>query len=290
MVEPLKPSARKMREAAVRALLAARGENRVEDARQRLGGIDIAMLDEDRLRAGDLLGRIAAQARLLDQLVGNGLASTFDEGGAAALTRDATRAFALPFLAELLADRASPPKTMIRNYVRVSGDMDGVDGPTVERLLERLAREVVLMKSSARLAAVQALYQMEIGGQPLAEVRAQFESLRIGAEIDGATYREADIDLFRKILDDTLAHQAAIDQMTNRTLKETWPLAKIDSILRALFRAAGAELIGAPATPPKLVINEYVDVARAFFPEGKEPGMVNAVLDRMAREARPEAF
>lgn len=80
-----------------------------------------------------------------------------------------------------------------------------------------------------------------------------------------------------------------IDQMTDRGLVAKWPIARIDPTLRALFRAAGAELV-ATETPPKVIINEYVDVARAFFPEGKEAQFVNAVLDHMAREARPEAF
>ena len=83
--------------------------------------------------------------------------------------------------------------------------------------------------------------------------------------------------------------QAKIDQMTDRALVAKWPIDRIDPMLRALFRAAGAELVDRK-TPPKVVINEYVDVARAFFPEGKEPKFVNAVLDHMAREARPEAF
>ena len=147
-----------------------------------------------------------------------------------------------------------------------------------------------LRRSAARLAAVQALYQMEMSGQAMPKVREQFESHRIGVEIDGDVYREADIDLFRKILDDTLTRQAAIDQLTDRTLVDRWPLGRVDATLRALFRAAGAELLEAPKTPPKVVITEYVDIARAFWPEGKEPGLVNAVLDGMARDARPEAF
>lgn len=147
-----------------------------------------------------------------------------------------------------------------------------------------------LMRSAARLAAVQALYQMELSGQGMDKVRMQFESHRIGAEIDGDQYREADIDLFRKILDDVVAQQAAIDQMTNRALVDKWPLGRIDSTLRALFRAAGAEFLDGRKTPPKVIIVEYVDVAKAFFPDGKEPGLTNAVLDAMAREARPEAF
>lgn len=152
------------------------------------------------------------------------------------------------------------------------------------------ATEKRLMRSAARLAAVQALYQMELSGQGMDKVRMQFESHRIGAEIDGDQYREADIDLFRQILDDVVGHQAAIDQLTDRALVDKWPLGRIDSILRALFRAAGAELLEAEATPPKVIIVEYVDVAKAFFPDGKEPGLSNAVLDAMAREARPAAF
>lgn len=146
------------------------------------------------------------------------------------------------------------------------------------------------MRSAARLAAVQALYQMELSGQPMVTVRDQFEAHRIGMEIDGAQYHDADIALFRRLLKHALARQAEIDQTTDRILVEKWPLGRIDATLRALFRAAGAELLEEPKTPPKVIITEYVDVARAFFPEGKEPGLANAVLDAMARETRPEAF
>jgi N utilization substance protein B len=77
--------------------------------------------------------------------------------------------------------------------------------------------------------------------------------------------------------------------MTDRALVEKWPIGRIDPTLRAIFRAAGAELV-ALDTPPKVAITEYVEVARAFFADGREPSFVNAVLDHMAREARPEAF
>jgi N utilization substance protein B len=100
---------------------------------------------------------------------------------------------------------------------------------------------------------------------------------------------EGDPDLFAKTLEDAVNWQARIDQMTDRALVAKWPIDRIDPTLRALFRAAGAELT-AGETPPKVVINEYVDVARAFFPEGREARFVNAVLDHMAREAKPEAF
>lgn len=150
--------------------------------------------------------------------------------------------------------------------------------------------EARLMRSAARLAAVQALYQMEMTGQAVKTVRDQFETHRFGAEIDGDVYREADVVLFRRLLRHAVDRQAEIDQLTDRVLKETWPLGRLDATLRALFRAAGAELFGEARTPPKVIITEFVDVARAFFPDGKEPGLVNAVLDRMARETRPAAF
>ncbi|RMA43895.1 transcription antitermination factor NusB [Rhodophyticola porphyridii] len=145
------------------------------------------------------------------------------------------------------------------------------------------------MKSAARLYAVQALFQMEHSGQSVDVVRREFESFRFGETIDGEEMAEGDVDLFRKLLDDAVDRQAKIDQMTDRALVATWPIDRIDPTLRALFRAAGAELVEAD-TPPKVVITEFVDVARAFFPEGREPKFVNAVLDHMAREARPEAF
>ncbi len=144
-------------------------------------------------------------------------------------------------------------------------------------------------KSAARLYAVQALFQMEAAGQSADRVQKEFEDHRFGAEVDGDTLAEGNIDLFRKLIDDAVNWQAKIDQMTDRALVEKWPINRIDPTLRALFRAAGAELVEGDA-PPKVVISEFVDIAKAFFPEGREPKFVNAVLDHMAREAKPEAF
>jgi N utilization substance protein B len=144
-------------------------------------------------------------------------------------------------------------------------------------------------KSAARLYAVQALFQMEASGQDAPSVRQEFETFRMGAVYDGEEMAEGDVDLFRQLVDQAVNWQAKIDQMTDRALVAKWPIARIDPTLRALFRAAGAELIEG-AAPPKVVITEFVDVARAFFPEGKEAGFVNAVLDHMAREARPASF
>jgi N utilization substance protein B len=145
------------------------------------------------------------------------------------------------------------------------------------------------MKSAARLYAVQALFQMEASGQGADSVRREFLDHRFGASYDGEEMIDGDVDLFVWLVDTAVNYQASIDQMTNRALVAKWPIARIDPTLRALFRAAGAELRD-PNTPPKVVISQFVDVARAFFPDGKEAKFVNAVLDHMARETRPEAF
>ena len=147
------------------------------------------------------------------------------------------------------------------------------------------------LSGAARLYAVQALFQMEAAGQSAERVTREFQDWRIGVE-DGKTGNsapEADEVLFARILDDAVTWQAKIDQMTDRALVERWPLDRIDPVLRALFRAAGAELMGR-ATPPKVIITEYIHVAEAFFADGPEGRLVNAVLDQMARETRPDSF
>ena len=145
------------------------------------------------------------------------------------------------------------------------------------------------MKSAARLYAVQALYQMEQSDVGLDTVRREFETHRFGAEIGGEALEEGDVDHFRALLSGVLSAQAAIDTATDRALVAAWPIDRIDPVVRALFRAAGAEIAGRE-TPPRVVITEFVEVARAFFPEGREPKFVNAVLDHMARAMRPEMF
>ncbi len=145
------------------------------------------------------------------------------------------------------------------------------------------------MKSAARLFATQALFQMEASGSPLEDVQAEFETHRLGAEIDGNTYAEGNLNLFRALLLEAVNNQAKIDQMTDRALVAKWPIDRIDPTIRALFRAAGAELV-TQETPPRVVISEFVDVAKAFFPDGREAKFVNAVLDHMAREIKPGAF
>ena len=145
------------------------------------------------------------------------------------------------------------------------------------------------MRSVSRLYAVQALFQMEYSGQTTESVRREFLDHRFGEDYYGAKYLEGDVDLFTKTVEDAVNHQARVDQLIDRALVAKWPLDRIDPTLRALFRAAGAELLET-ITPPKVVIIEYVDMAGAFFPEGKEPKFVNAVLNHMGHEVRAEEF
>lgn len=145
------------------------------------------------------------------------------------------------------------------------------------------------MKSAARLYAVQALFQMEHSGQTTEAVMREFETYRFGEHFEEGDMIEGDQTLFESLVNDAVNYQSSIDQATDRALVAKWPLGRIDPTLRALFRAAGAE-IGQGAAPPKVAISEFVAVAYAFFPEGKEASFVNAVLDHMAREMKPEAF
>ena len=145
------------------------------------------------------------------------------------------------------------------------------------------------LRSAARFYAVQALFQMETTGQSVTQIQREFVAHRIGAETDEETWVEADTALFERLVDQAVDNQARIDQMTDRALVAKWPIGRIDPTLRALFRAAGAELLETD-TPPRVVITEFVQIAQAFFPEGKESKFVNGVLDHMAREAQPSAF
>lgn len=144
-------------------------------------------------------------------------------------------------------------------------------------------------RSAARLAAVQALYQMEVSGKGLAETLAEFESFWIGREIEGARYNSAEIAFFRDVLGGVLADQGPIDRAIDRTLADGWPLARVDSVMRAILRAGAYEVMKRKDVPARVAIKEYVDIAGAFFAHD-EAGMINAVLDALARLWRGEEF
>lgn len=143
-------------------------------------------------------------------------------------------------------------------------------------------------RGAARLAAVQALYQMDVGGTGLLETVAEYESFRLGAEIDGATYREADAAWFRDIVSGVVRNQRAIDPKLHASLPPDWPLSRLDSTLRAILRAGSFELANRTDVPMPVIVNEYVDIAKAFF-DGDEPRIVNAVLDRIGKGERKPA-
>lgn len=144
-------------------------------------------------------------------------------------------------------------------------------------------------RGTARLAAVQALYQMEVAQTDAGIVVAQFTRHRFGHDVDGAYYDRADEPFFKDIVFGVVREQLSVDPLIARHLAKGWRLARIDSILRAILRAAAYELNWRPDVPLKVVINEYVDIAHAFF-GGEEPGVVNGILDAIARDVRPGDF
>ena len=144
-------------------------------------------------------------------------------------------------------------------------------------------------RGAARLAAVQALYQMDIAGTGLNEILAQFESHWIGREVEGEQYLPAEAAFFREIVRGVLDDQRRIDPMIDEALSRGWPLRRIETVLRAALRAGVYELDKRRDIPARVVVKEYADVAAAFV-ERDETGLVNAVLDQLARQLRGEEF
>ena len=147
-------------------------------------------------------------------------------------------------------------------------------------------------RAVARLAAVQALYQMEVTGAGARDIVKEFELFRLRQDVDdvdGLTLRAIDQNWFDALVSGVVQHQRAIDGAVDEALKAGWPLARIDLTLRALLRAGVFELMHRPEVPVRVVISEYVEVAKAFFGED-EPRLANGVLDRIARKLRPDDF
>jgi N utilization substance protein B len=145
------------------------------------------------------------------------------------------------------------------------------------------------LRSAARLAASQALYQMEVAEKGLKDILAEFEAHWIGQEIEGDAYNPAEVAFFRDIVSGVLREQTAIDRGIDETLAKGWPLRRIEALMRAILRAAYYELRSRPDVPARVAVTEYVDVAAAFYGQ-EECGMINAVLDALARRTRPAEF
>ncbi len=144
-------------------------------------------------------------------------------------------------------------------------------------------------RAAARLAAVQALYQMDVAAKGLNEIFAEFEGFWMGQTIDGVEYNDSDRKLFRDIVQGVLADQLGIDRTTDAALTDRWPLRRVEAVMRAVLRAATYELRARAEIPARVIITEYVDVAAAFL-ANDETGMVNAVLDHIARDLRASEF
>lgn len=142
-------------------------------------------------------------------------------------------------------------------------------------------------RGAARLAAVQALYQMDIGGSGVLEVVAEYETHRLGQEVDGDTYLKADASWFRSIVSGVVRDQRMLDPLIGTALQDDWALSRLDSTVRAILRAGTFELKERKDVPIAVIVTEYVEIAKAFFEE-EEPKLVNAVLDRIAKQLRPE--
>jgi transcription antitermination protein NusB len=144
-------------------------------------------------------------------------------------------------------------------------------------------------RGAARLAAVQALYQMDLAGTGLNDIMAEFESHWLGGEVEGAQYRPAESAYFRDIVGGVVREQSKLDPQIDGALTRGWPLKRIEAVLRAVLRAGAYELAHRPDVPARVVMSEYADVAGAFV-DDKETGMVNAVLDQLAHEMRAAEF
>jgi len=153
--------------------------------------------------------------------------------------------------------------------------------PTIDRRANR--------RGAARLAAVQALYQMDIAGTGENEILAQFESHWIGREVEGDQYLPAEAAFFRDIVRGVVREQRKLDPLIDEALSRGWPLKRVEAVLRAILRAGAFELDSRKDIPARVVISEYADVAHAFV-ERDETGMVNAVLDQLARQLRAAEF
>ena len=142
-----------------------------------------------------------------------------------------------------------------------------------------------LSRSAARLAAVQALYQQEMEGTPTPSLIHEFHAHRLGATIEGATYADAEQSFFDDLVSGTIARKDEIDALIADRLADGWSLERLDKPMKAILRVGGYELIARADVPVATVINEYLDVAEAFY-DKREKGFVNGLLDAIAKVAR----
>ena len=144
-------------------------------------------------------------------------------------------------------------------------------------------------RGASRLAAVQALYQMDMTAIDRNRVIAEFEVHRLGQEVEGCQYPHAEPQFFRDIVEGVVRDQRKLDPLIDHMLSDGWPLKRVEALLRAVLRAGAYELDHRADVPARTVVSEYVDVAQAFL-DRDETGLINAVLDQLARQLRAGEF
>jgi transcription antitermination protein NusB len=160
--------------------------------------------------------------------------------------------------------------------------MNNADAAENERGTDGAGRR----RSAARLGAVQALYQLALNpGRGPDSVIGEFIRHRLGREIDGDQYAEADEALFGDVVRGVTRHREGLDATIAGALSDEWPLPRLEKILRLILEAGAYELARRPDIPPRVTLNEYVSIAHAFF-DGKEPALANGVLHRLAKALR----
>ncbi|MBI2739811.1 MAG: transcription antitermination factor NusB [Rhodospirillales bacterium] len=144
-------------------------------------------------------------------------------------------------------------------------------------------------RQAARLAAVQAIFQWQEGEHAPAEIIDQFLSVRRGEAGEGGMRRDADQRLFKDVVEGTVMHKAELEQTLTGALAQDWTWERVDRLVRAILLAGSYELIHRKDVPTRVAINEYVEIAQAFYDQG-EQNFVNSVLDRIARQSRSAEF
>lgn len=175
----------------------------------------------------------------------------------------------------------SEPRSLKEAYEH----LDAAEQAKAQEQTSRLSGKARRARTVARLAAVQALYQMEIASAGVEAVIREFSDHRFDADLEGERLAEADEDFFAELVRGVVGHQAPIDHAIARRLAQGWRLDRLDATLRAILRAGAFELMERPDVPLEVAIDEYVEIGKSFF-EGPEPGVINGVLDGVAKEAR----
>src|SRR5437868_10111384 len=185
-----------------------------------------------------------------------------------------------------------PTRAATRRARRLPSSRSSAAWPRVEAMARNGApkdERKANRRGAARLAAVQALYQMDIAGTGLNEILAEFESHWIGREVEGEQYLPVEAAFFRDVVSGVVREQRDLDPLIDDALSKGWPLKRIEAVLRAALRAGAYELIHRGDVPARVVVAEYADVVAAFA-ERDETGMVNAVLEQLARRLRAGEF